>query len=269
MGRAEDPAATDYYDGSLSELPEHEATLGPFALDKYEVTVGRFRAFVVAYDAWHGGDGHPAEGEGTNPRAPSTGWSVAWSSDLPADAETLVSNLSCANGTWTRVAGSQEASAINCVSWYEAFAFCIWDLGRLPTESEWEFAAAGGAQNRLYPWGSEPPDATRANYEETANSPDLPVGSLGPFGAGYFGHQDLSGSMWEWAFDWHHEAYYGSSGAPQACFDCANAEAGIYRVSRGSAWDYTTYYLRGAARGYFMPSSRGGGMGFRCARAVP
>jgi formylglycine-generating enzyme required for sulfatase activity len=69
MGRSADPASSDYYDDKLrpetqfpNEFPEHEAVVDGFALDKYEVTVGRFRQFVAAYDAWHGTAGKRERG---------------------------------------------------------------------------------------------------------------------------------------------------------------------------------------------------------------
>ncbi len=51
--------------------------------------------------------------------------------------------------------GTNETYAINCMTWYEAFAFWVWAGGRLPIEAEWEYAAAGGDENRLYPWGQQ------------------------------------------------------------------------------------------------------------------
>ena len=64
-------------------------------------------------------------------------------------------NLACSDSyaTWTNTAGSQENLPINCVNWCEAYAFCIWDGGFLPSEAEWEYAAAGGSSAARVPVG--------------------------------------------------------------------------------------------------------------------
>jgi formylglycine-generating enzyme required for sulfatase activity len=261
------------------EQPEHSATVSKFALDKYEVTVGRFRNFVKEYDTWHRDNKNPKTGDGANPNTPGTGWGQSWelaATDLPADAAELIASLKCSSSyqTWTDSDGTSvtEAYPINCLMWYHAFAFCIWDGGRLPTEVEWEYAAAGGEQNRLYPWGSKAPDSTLANYD---NAPLTVVGSkLTTGGAGFFGHADLAGSMWEWTFDWFATEYYGTGGKPVVCNDCANTTKPppssdstlIDRTFRGGGWYNVARLLRSAFRNAPERDTQNG-IGIRCARA--
>src|SRR5205085_368808 len=89
------------------------------------------------------------------------GWQKAWNARLPPDRQALIGSLACYSSyaTWRDVgdASDEETRPINCVSWYVAEAFCIWDNGRLPTDAEWELAAAGGSELRLYPWGDAAP----------------------------------------------------------------------------------------------------------------
>src|SRR5208337_5658772 len=85
-----------------------------------------------------------------------SGWQAAWESYVtPTNA-----SLACTGMTWTSAPGTQETLPINCVNWYAAYAFCIWDGGFLPREAEWEYAAAGGSEQREYPWGSAAPGTT-------------------------------------------------------------------------------------------------------------
>lgn len=271
MGRSQLTGASDYYEVSATEadeVPEHVATVAPFALDKYEVTVGRFRKFVAAYDQWL--QSHPVQKEGANPSTQKTGWGESWTpsgSDLPVSAASLVGNVKCSAPmfqTWADTEGANDLLAINCVSWFEAFAFCIWDGGRLPTEAEWEYAAAGGIQNRLYPWGSDSPTEDRV-FRVSEDTRFYPVGGK-PLGAGYFGHLDLAGSAWEWTFDWYSTTFYGSEQTPSACVNCANTSSADFRSRRGGSWNEFTSEFRASNRLYFSPVNRVFDVGFRCAR---
>jgi formylglycine-generating enzyme required for sulfatase activity len=143
------------------------ATVSAFELDKYEVTVGRMRAFVDGGAVSKANP--PAAGAGAHPRIPNSGWNPVWNAFLPADVTALRATLDGSYPTWTAAPGANEHLPINNVSWFVAFAFCAWDGGRLPTYAELNFAAAGGSEQRVYPWSVPPNDATvtgsRAAYE--------------------------------------------------------------------------------------------------------
>jgi len=164
---------------------------------------------------------------------------------------------------------------MNGVSWFLAFAFCAWDGGHLPTELEWEYAAAGGDENRAYPWGNAYPDATRANYYESAVDPTMRVGSF-PLGAARWGQYDMAGSMWEWTMDVFDESWYANGGA--SCSDCAylSSWAGANRAKRGGSWAIPASFMK-YAYGDVQPlrtANRSGDnwsgseVGFRCARSL-
>jgi len=259
------------------EQPEHNVAVSTFALDKFEVTVGRFKAFVLAGGGTQ--SSAPAAGAGAHPAIPNSGWDSAWNTSLSPDQQTLTASVQCDwdNATWIPIPDSDscESCAMNCVTWYEAFAFCIWDGGRLPTEAEWEYAAAGGDQNRLYPWGNDVPTYSQvpAFFYGNAYSPAYPDGTARlpvgyhPDGYGRWGHADLAGLMQEYVLDWYASDGYATTS--DGCTDCANLTPTTTRVGRNGSW-YSSYEnLRSAERETYLPDYRSTRLGFRCARGVP
>ena len=271
------------------------ATISTVNLDKYLVTVGRFRRFVAAVNqsyfppARSGKHTYLNSGNGlANNSTPATpvyepGWVAADDVNIAPTNENLAV---CApeptpTPTWTPAVGDHENLPVNCVNWYEAYAFCIWDGGFLASEAEWEYAAAGGSQQREYPWGSAAPGSANAYaiYGDfypgrmiDAGTPRLaPVGSA-PMGAGVWGQLDLAGNVWEWVLDWVDRPYvdpcvncaFVPSSPPNLGTDAGAAPARAFRG--GSAYDIIKT-LEPTWRGWNTPTDRRSGVGFRCARA--
>jgi formylglycine-generating enzyme required for sulfatase activity len=248
--------------------PPATATVSSFALDRFEVTVGRFRKFLDAYPG-----SAPKEGDGANPYLQGSGWNPLWR--LPPDQYGFETAFQGCSTTWTeKPTGESENLPMSCLDWYMAFAFCAWDGGWLPTEAEWYYAAAGGDVQRAYPW-SNPPSSTTVGPDDAvfdcAASPPcslLPVGSKSPAGDGYFHQADMGGSVAEWTLD--HASAGGSYPVP--CDDCANLDATFpARILRGGSWQSYPSELANASRPTQDPTdaSDEGGPGVRCARAYP
>lgn len=247
------------------------ATVSDFPLDKYEVTVRRFRAFVQAGLGTQSSP--PAAGSGAHARIAGSGWDATWNTRLAVNAAALQSALSCnaTFHTWTDSPGTHEEQPINCLTWYEAMAFCIWDGGYLPTEAEWNYVATGGNEQRAHPWGGLTVDGQHASYFDGTNcvgdgaagctvSDLVKVGSK-PDGNGRWGHSDLAGNVSEWTLDWI-DPY------PNPCVDCANLNFSGDRIIRGGNFGQSAFYLRTGNRSSFTPEDRNHGVGVRCARAM-
>ncbi|WP_437626737.1 formylglycine-generating enzyme family protein [Sorangium sp. So ce1151] len=245
------------------------ATVDDFEMDRFEVTVGRFRKFVAAYS------GRPAAGAGAHPRIEGSGWNPAWGEALPDTAPLPRDRFTCTGtlSTWTDSPGANENLPINCVRWPIAFAFCAWDGSRLPTEAEWNYAAAGGSEQRQYPWSTPPSstmiDPSYAAYACLVNGMTstcefddmLPVGARSPRGDGRWGHADLAGNMAEWALDTF-LAY------TNPCVDCAQLAPAPDRVSRGGGWNEDSSSQRTSNRGHHPQGDYSRVTGLRCVRSL-
>lgn len=243
------------------------ATISAFELDVFEVTISRFRIFLASYDAWRAA-GNPSSGAGANPHLANSGWASEWSAQLPASAVALSAAAACEDGQWTSGPGTREHEPMVCVSWFEAMAYCIWQGGRLPTEAEWNLAAAGGEEQRAFPWSAPAQslsvDATHAVF---GGGSIQSVGSKAEVDSSRWGHHDLAGNVREWVLDFSPDEPFGYSGqAAPPCLDCANLTPGAARIRRGGAFDTDVTRLRTAYRSASPPNERAAQVGFRCAR---
>jgi formylglycine-generating enzyme required for sulfatase activity len=252
---------------------EYPATVSAFWLDRYEITVGRFRQFLGAYATWR-----PKPGDGANPHVPGSGWQATWT--LPAtvgDLSQSLAGLACDSGWaptnvywWTAAPGPSEHKPIACATWYELFAFCAWDGGRLPTLAEWEFAASGGPEQRVFPWSSPPEstvvDETYAVYSPSSNTPRPGAEDVGthPRGAARWGTMDLGGNVFEAFLDSTTPPDPSASGA---CRDCALYGPGsTYFAFQGGAWPGDPTWMDNVAVDISAPArtSRVPSIGARC-----
>jgi formylglycine-generating enzyme required for sulfatase activity len=266
------PGGTFYrsYDGVVDTDEGYPATVADYYLDKYEITVGRFRQFL---DAGMGTQGNPpAAGAGAHPLIMGSGWDSTWNTNLPANTTVLKVALNCGGGafqTWTDTAGENETMPMSCVDWYMAFAFCAWDGGRLPTEAEWNYAASGGNEQRYYPWSS-PANSTAidnsyAVYCGVSCGATQNVGSKSPKGDGKWGQSDLAGNLLEWTLDWQVTPY------STPCTNCAQLTDTLapVRAARGGyVLDFASD-LRSASRFGYGPGALLDAVGARCARTSP
>ncbi|WP_437638864.1 formylglycine-generating enzyme family protein [Sorangium sp. So ce854] len=126
------------------------------------------------------------------------------------------------------------------MTWFEAFASCTWDGGRLPTEAELNYTTAGDTEERLYPWGATI-DTSKAAYN-CLIEPDgeagcsmkgfIPVGSRSPDGDAWWGMADMAENAGELVLD------LSGMGLPNPCNDCAQLESATPNrtVRGGTAW---------------------------------
>jgi iron(II)-dependent oxidoreductase len=237
----------------------HRVELKPFAIARAPVTQAEFRAFVEdrGYqrpDLWS-----------------REGW--LWRAETAAEHPVYWRKES--RGDWLRrdfdhwVPLAPHRPVIH-VNWHEAQAYCRWAGRRLPTEAEWEAAAAAEAapggkvlsmHKRHYPWGETFPGAARANLDWRAMG-CVDVGAL-LAGDSATGCRQMLGNVWEWtASDFL--PYPGF--VPDPYKEYSEPWFGTHKVLRGGCWVTRARLLRNTYRNYYTPDRRDVWAGFRTCR---
>jgi len=235
----------------------HPVTVAPFRMARAPVTNAAFAAFVEdggyrkqtlwGADGW----GWRAESAAEHP--------VYWKADRSGGW--LVRRFD----RWVALPPHQPVVHVN---WYEADAYCRWAGRRLPTESEWEFAATmrPGEDGKLvkgrYPWGDVPPTPSHANLDGF----ELGTVDIGSCAAGdnAWGCRQMIGNTWEWTADVF-KPFPGF--APDDYKEYSQPLFNETRVLRGGAWPSRSRMVTSMYRNYFGPERRDVFGGFRtCAR---
>jgi sulfatase modifying factor 1 len=166
--------------------------------------------------------------------------------------------------SWEDANFSHPQQPVVAVSWFDAAAYCAWMSAAtgsrygLPTEAEWERAARGGADGKIFPWGDDPP-TSRPDYHARWKSGPEPVGQSEPNAYGLF---EMCENVHEWCSDWFAADYYRSS--PDR--NPLGPETGPRKASRGGSWRHQIKISRCSARSSIPPEFKYADYGFRVVR---
>ncbi len=167
---------------------------------------------------------------------------------------------------------TRDQHPVNCVTWQQAKDYCAFVGKDLPTEAQWEMAARGTADERIFPWGDDDADCARVNIivflesemrAETCVGSTTPVGTY-PTGASPNGTLDMAGNVSEWVEDWYEPDYYNTGptmdppSPPSSPVGSRVHRGGSFGSSFGKGYVFT--------RDFVAPETARAEIGFRCAR---
>jgi len=165
--------------------------------------------------------------------------------------------------TWNDTNFNHPEHPVTAVSWFDAVAYCEWLRSitgrpfRLPTEAEWERAARGGVEQKMFPWGDKPPDSLPHYAEKWLRGPER-VRQSEPNPFGLF---EMCENVHEWCSDWFQSDYYAMS--PER--NPPGPQVGTRKASRGGSWRHHVKISRCSTRSSIPPDFKYADYGFRVA----
>ncbi len=250
---------TDNTEGDADEQPAHPVTVPDFEIGKYEVTNREFCHFLNESTSKITLNGTEVKLDG------NIIFQLKYSYEGFVDMIEY-DNGDVPGGEFTVKKGYENYACCH-VTWHGAKAYATWlskKIGgktfRLPSESEWEYAARGGSLSKGYKYSGSNDAKEVAWYDGTAGKNKQ--FAVGQKKANELGLHDMSGSLWEWSEDCYHDTY---AGAPRDGSAWTDGTCD-YRVLRGGSWNYYSRLVRPLVRYGYDPVGRSIGGGFRLAR---
>lgn len=246
------PIGCDSHEPYDNEHPLHPLRLGAYDIDRFPVTCGQFLAFID--------DG----GYDRRELWSDAGWTWRGEDEAVAPMYWRRDGRGWVTDRFGHIVPVEGTHPVMHVSYHEAEAYCRWAGRRLPTEFEWEVAAAWDPQsktNRRYPWGDDPPTSEVANLDQRMFGP-APVGAY-PGGASALGCEQMLGDVYEWTTS-DFVGYPGYSSFPYK--EYSEVFFGDeYKVLRGASWATRPRVARNTFRNWDYPIRRQIFSGFRTA----
>ena len=266
------------------ETPRRRVGVNSFYMDTFEVTNEEYAVFVNS-------TGYRTDSEMFE-------WSFVFRSAIPSAIKRKLTKAVLGVEWWLPVPGASwiepEGPGTNVfmtnrakypvvhISWNDADAYCKWRNARLPTEAEWEYAARGGVDGKVFPWGNNilsQNKSHRANIYHgifpTENTADdgyeflAPVGSFPPQNS--FGLHDMVGNAWEWVSDWwttdHAKISGDATNNDKVIYNPKGPPEGTEKTKKGGSFlchKSYCYRYRNSARHHTTPDSATQNSGFRC-----
>ena len=293
----------DNEQADANEYPKHQVKIKAFYMDATEVTNAEFKSFVKATNYQTVAERQLDWEEMKKQLPPNTpkppdsimapGALVFVPTNQPVQLNdpgqwwrwTIGANWKHPEGPESNINEKMDYPVVQ-IAWEDAQEYCKWAEKRLPTEAEWEWAARGGKENMIYPWGNESVNEGKAKanfyqgvfpFQNTKKDGFESTAPVKSFSSNDYGLYDMSGNVWEWCSDWFDTGYYERKISKISTASGPNKSHNPQmpyqqeKVIRGGSFLCNDSYCSGYRNARRMGSTTDTGLnhtGFRCVKSV-